>query len=191
MKGIMSWYETLQVNSGAQEYLGMVQEATVFVVACLVKKLCPYLLVNAAFYNTQWQHARVVTCSPSPSKGISLNLPCLQDKEITINSEQESAMPHTPLRPGCAPVCFTSDKGTAPFLFPPSTGGRAMWYISSLPPGQEGPWKAELQIQGGKEPALSMVSNSSWHGNPAKWPKRHIVLKTTQRPKLQVSLFSI
>lgn len=87
MKGIMSWYETLQVNSGAQEYLGMVQEATVFVVACLVKKLCPYLLVNAAFYNTQWQHARVVTCSPSPSKGISLNLPCLQDKEITINKQ--------------------------------------------------------------------------------------------------------
>lgn len=29
MKGIMSWYETLQVNSEAQEYLGMVQEATV------------------------------------------------------------------------------------------------------------------------------------------------------------------
>lgn len=116
---------------------------------------------------------------------------CKIRKLQLINSEQESAMLHTPLRLGCAPVCFTSDKGTAPFLFPSSTGGRAMWYISFLPTGQEGPRKAELQTQGGKEPALSMVSDSSWHGNPAKWPKRHIVLKTTQRPKLQVSLFSI
>lgn len=82
MKGIMSWYETLLVNTEAQEYLGMVQEATVFVVACLVNKVCPYLLVNAAFYNTQWSF-----CSSSPSKGISLNLPCLHGKEITINKQ--------------------------------------------------------------------------------------------------------
>lgn len=42
MEGIMSWYETLQVNSEDQEYLGIVHEATLFVMACLVNKACLY-----------------------------------------------------------------------------------------------------------------------------------------------------